>query len=187
MGERSVYYAQRHLACQYPDEYMSIILDGMAQNHCVLPWQCNLKQFSEPLDQHIQGLIEHGKVFRVFRSFHTVKDDFNLAAHCLLLSLEDRIQRKGRLPDTIFIRIDGGSENANKYLLALCEWIVAAGLTKKITLSRLPVGHTHEDIDGKFGNMWEGFKSHHILTPQVLLLQNSLAFIFNSTYFITGL
>jgi hypothetical protein len=103
MGERSLYYVQRHLACQSPDLYMSIILDGMAQNHCVLPWQCNLKQFGAPLDQHIQGLIEHGQSFRVFRTFHTAKDDFNLAAHCLLLTLEARIIAKGRLPDTLFI------------------------------------------------------------------------------------
>jgi len=51
-----------------------------------------------------------------------------------------RIKRDGKLPDTIFIQIDGGVENTAKIFLALCELIVAKGLTKKIILSRLPVG-----------------------------------------------
>ena len=54
----------------------------------------------------------------------------------------------GKLPETIFIQIDGGPENATKTLLAVCALIVhkQLGGCKQIILTRLPVGHTHEDI-----------------------------------------
>ena len=47
--------------------------------------------------------------------------------------------------------MDGGSENANQYMIGIFELIIAVGLTKNIEMTRLPVGHTHEDIDGRFG------------------------------------
>lgn len=50
------------------------------------------------------------------------------------------IQDGGKLPDTIFIQIDGGGENTAKITLAMCELLVAKGLTKKIIVTRLPVG-----------------------------------------------
>ena len=49
-----------------------------------------------------------------------------------------------------------GSENANGVFLALVELLVIKGLARNIKVSRLKVGHTHEDIDGVFGVLWEG-------------------------------
>jgi hypothetical protein len=62
--------------------------------------------------------------------------------------------------------MDGGSENANKYLLAFCELLIIVGLTDHIYLTRLPVGHTHEDIDGKFAKIWKCVRNEHIHSPQ---------------------
>jgi hypothetical protein len=100
------------------------------------------------------------------------------------------IQEKGQLPDTIYYQIDGGSENANSDLLAICELIVARRLAKRVVLTRLPVGHTHEvtynsqrpflhllrlilhtlyilqDIDGRFGVIWKYVRGESLLTPQ---------------------
>ena len=40
-------------------------------------------------------------------------------------------------------------------------------MTRKVILTRLPVGHTHEDIDGVFGNIWTFIDGKHSLyTPQ---------------------
>ena len=61
-----------------------------------------------------------------------------------------------RFPRTIYLQIDGGSENANGVFLALVELLVIKGLARNIKVSRLKVGHTHEDIDGIFGVLWEG-------------------------------
>jgi hypothetical protein len=38
MGERQEYYRRRNEAICNPDKCMSIISDGMAQCHCLLPW-----------------------------------------------------------------------------------------------------------------------------------------------------
>ena len=35
-------------------------------------------------------------------------------------------------------------------MFGICELLVARGLIRKLVLTRLPVGHTHEDIDAKF-------------------------------------
>ena len=141
---------------------MSIITDGMAQVHCELPWQANLMAFPEKLTQHFQGVLEHGRKVSIFRTFENVGTGSNLAVHSILRVLENRyvssphrssallsvsifffrwIQDGGKLPDTIFIQIDGGGENTAKITLAMCEFLVAKGLTKKIILSRLPVGN----------------------------------------------
>jgi len=37
---------------------------------------------------------------------------------------------------------------------------------RKIVLTRLPVGHTHEDIDAIFGKIWKKYREQHILSPQ---------------------
>lgn len=42
-------------------------------------------------------------------------------------------------------------------MLALAELIVAMALAKKVILTRLRVGQTHEDIDSKFSLLNEYF------------------------------
>jgi len=44
---------------------------------------------------------------------------------------------------------------------------VAKRLTRKIVLTRLPVGHTHEDIDAIFALIWQFMKNKEVMTPQV--------------------
>lgn len=76
---------------------------------------------------------------------------------------------KGSLPETIFIQIDGGSENANTLLPAFCTLLACKYRKlgcKKIVLTRLPVGHTHEDCDAQFGVIWRATRNESICTPQ---------------------
>lgn len=167
MNERKVYYDKINAAISSPHSSMSIIIDGMAQQHSELPYLANLKKFPSQLPMKLTGCLEHGQRFVLYRTFGNVEENANLAIHCILMQLEDRIQRLGTLPPTINIQIDGGSENANKTLLALCELIVAMRLTQKIYLTRLPVGHTHEDIDGKFGRLWTFMRNKLVLSPQL--------------------
>ena len=42
---------------------------------------------------------------------------------------------------------------------------MARGLCKKLVLTRLPVGHTHEDIDSKFALIWKRMRDRFIFTP----------------------
>ena len=56
--------------------------------------------------------------------------------------------------------------NANRTIIAICELLVARGLVREVVLSRLPVGHTHEDIDGIFALIWRRMRDLSIITPQ---------------------
>jgi len=166
MNERMKYAERRQLAYKLPNSFLSIIIDGMAQNHCKLPWYNNLKDTDNALPQHLQGVLNHGRSFTIFRTFHNVRSGANLAIHSFLCELEETINREGRLPDTIFLQIDGGSENTAKAVLGICELLVAKRLTKKLVISRLIVGHTHEDIDAVFARIWLAVRNQLVLSPQ---------------------
>lgn len=138
----------------------------MAQNHCNLPWLGNLSQFPHCLKQHIQGVLCHGKVLTMYRTFHNIKNTANLQLHTLLLKLEDIYKLENELPDTVYLQIDGASENTAKVVIAMCELIIHKRLTKKLVLTRLLVGHTHCDIDGVFGRLWLYIRDKHCLSPE---------------------
>lgn len=125
----------------------------MAQGHCVLPWLKNLCSI-HPLKQHIQGVIVHGRITFFYRTFHNIANGANLQIHTALLTLEKIYQAEGRLPETFFYQIDGGSENTAKAVICFCELLVAKRVVKKVVLSRLMVGHTHADCDADFAHMW---------------------------------
>ena len=100
-----------------------------------------------------------------YRTFNNVTKGGDLSAHCFLRELEKwRICHDNKFPEEIFIQVDGGSENANKTILALCEYLVAKRMVKSITYSRLPTGHTHEDIDATFAHVWKGMRQKTIHT-----------------------
>eukprot|EP00899_Mesostigma_viride_P002702 jgi/Mesvir1/12432/Mv26525-RA.1 len=62
------------------------------------------------------------------------------------------------MPDTLHLQLDGGSENRNDTVLLWAWWLVASGLFARVEIHRLPRGHTHLDIDQKFGQVWGYFK-----------------------------
>jgi hypothetical protein len=166
MGERLSYYLRRNDALLMPSAYLSLIADGMQQSHCILPWQGNQNTFSNTLSQHLQGVLLHGRSIEIFRTFHNIVNTSNLSIHCLLFALELTLRIEHKLPNTIYYQIDGGSENTSRNVLGICELLVARGLCKKVVLTRLPVGHTHEDIDSKFAVIWKRLRDKFILTPQ---------------------
>jgi hypothetical protein len=128
---------------------MSIIIDGMDQSHCRVPYRGTQDSFSKPLTQHITAIKEHGHGVTIYRTLETVAKGADLTIYCILSQLESWKQRNGQYPEEIFLQCDGGSENANQYLLGMLEILVAKRMAKKILFTRLPTGHTHEDI-GKF-------------------------------------
>lgn len=102
----------------------------------------------------------------LFRNFPNVAKGANLTIFIVLKTIEEWKQKhNGRYPQEIFLQIDGGAENANKYLLGCLEFLVARGVVSSIYYTRLPVGHTHEDIDACFGLLWNWFKKKTIHHP----------------------
>ena len=138
----------------------------------------------------------HGRRLDIYRTFENLSCGSNVATHCWLLSLEEEYKENGKLPDTLYHqvrihdsihycyycasihpyssyhcyfllwKVDGGSENTAKAALAICELLVARRLTRRVVLTRLLVGHTHEDIDAIFALIWQYLKNKKALTPQ---------------------
>jgi hypothetical protein len=165
MGERIMYYSRRNDAILTPSMFMSLIADGMQQSHCLLPWQANMYQYSPCLPQHLQGVVNHGRNIHIYRTFHNVQHNANMALHCFLKALEATVADEGRIPDVVYYQSDGGSENTAHHVFGVTALLIAKGLTKKVVISRLPVGHTHEDIDSKFAFIWRRIRNCFVLTP----------------------
>jgi hypothetical protein len=132
----------------------------MSCNKTKCPHNSDRYDFKPALPMHIQGQLAHGRFLHIYRCFHNLSAGSNLANYCWLHSLEIEYKKNMAathnaigLPDTLYHQIDGGSENTAKATLALCELLVAKRLPRKVVLSRLPVGHTHEDIDAVFGTI----------------------------------
>ncbi|NDB83452.1 MAG: hypothetical protein EB127_12100 [Alphaproteobacteria bacterium] len=166
MGERSTYAQRIQLAKQSPQEYLSLATDGMQQAHCLLPYNGNMDNFSTCLPQHFQGVLVHGRVFNMFRTYHTLRNTSDCQIHTLLLTLEQIYKENGnRLPDHISFQADGGTENTDKNVLAVLELLVIMRLTKCVLFTRLMVGHTHIDVDGFFGRLWKYIRNTFVFTP----------------------
>lgn len=132
---------------------MSIIIDGMDQTTCSLPHLGSQDMFSNPVKMGITGVKEHGVGLFLYRTVNTVKKGADLTIYCIHSQLEKFFERNGFYPEELYVQVDGGSENANKYVLASLEILVSKRVVRKIIFSRLPTGHTHEDIDACFGTI----------------------------------
>ena len=105
----------------------------------------------------------------LYRTFHNVKLNANHQIYTLLYQLERLYDKNGGiLPPTVYVQIDGGSENVNKTVLSMLSLLVAkrVGGIRQIVLTRLPVGHTHEDIDSIFGVLSRWIFKNYIKDPQ---------------------
>lgn len=166
MRERMTYYERRREAIENPTKILSCISDGMATAHSHVPFLANLNSVSKSIEQKIQGVLDHGrKKFTMYRAFPCVQSNTNLNIFTFLSNLEDWRNAMGNgkdeppWPEKVYWQIDGGAENRSKTVLAVCEHLVAVTPIQSIILTRLPVGHTHEDIDAKFGSIWTGTRS----------------------------
>lgn len=169
--QRGAYMRNRQLAQERPDLYMSLIIDGMSQDHCILPYYAGVhKETGTEVKQKIIGAKQHGISRTFYRFFPHVKSGANLACEVLLHEIERRMEYciANDIPFAriLFLQIDGGPENTSKTFYALCEYLVRIGVFDKIEAARLPVGHTHEDIDAMFGVLWRAAQGKTIITPQ---------------------
>ena len=168
--QKASYYGNRRLAETQPETYMSIIIDGMQQKHSELPWLGNMKVYPYTVSQHLEGAKQHGFMRTIYRSFPHVKHGVNLALTCLLDQIEMRqnycLENGKKFPMTLLLQIDGGPENTSKPFISFCQLLLKLRVFDVIEVNRLPVGHTHEDIDAMFGNLWKYFRSETVRTPQ---------------------
>jgi hypothetical protein len=158
-GERQKYYKHRDKAKRNPNEYLSLIMDGMDQAKLKVPnYVTTTKDNSAQVDVKLSGVKAHGLGEYFYFSTNEFKTGANLNIECLhrtLIDLRRTYDEEIAKPDstfktfphTLYLQVDGGSENKNRYLKAYCDRLVAFGLFKKVKVAYLMVGHTHEDID----------------------------------------
>ena len=89
-----------------------------------------------------------------------------MAIYTIFHHLQCFYDDKGFFPEKLYIQTDGGPENASATVLALCELLVVKKIIKSfVEVARLPVGHTHENIDALFGNIWTYTRGKYIHHP----------------------
>ena len=168
MSDRALYNERKKLSELYPNEYLSIITDGMQQTHCELPYSGNrYSHGANKLKQHLQGITTHFRRTRMYRTLDHISLGANACVYTLLSALEEEYLPSGKLPRTVYIQIDGGSENANYFVLAWMEILIFLNLgADEIWVSRMRSGHNHADQDAKFGQLWKAVRKEFLLTPQ---------------------
>ena len=167
MEDRLLYQRRVNLALDNPDEHLSIISDGMQQFHTELPYSANQITHNKKVKQHLQGLTTHGRRTRMYRTVDHIKLGANLSIYVLLLALDEELRIAGKLPKTLYLQIDGGSENANWSFLAWMEILIWMDVgIMEIWVCRMKVGHTHADQDARFGRVWLKARDRYLLSPQ---------------------
>jgi hypothetical protein len=166
MGEKLLYYQRRAEAANSNGEIGSIIIDKMGTHATQLPLLSNLNSFKSVFPVTVTGAISHGNNETTFYlSTPNVSTGAAYTIHCVLSELRKLYIRNGRKPlKKVYIEIDGASDNVAKAVLAACEHLVFKKFCPYIILARLPVGHTHEDIDSRFGKLWVYMRDKHIYT-----------------------
>ena len=150
MLERKQYKKRAAASVSDPSRKLSIILDGMDQNHCRVPQTGTLLQYGgKQVTQHITGCLRHtpdrnGTSLTIYRNYLNISKGSNLTIHCILLQLQKFYLQHHQYPEEFYVQLDGGSENANNCLLGFLELLVARRIVRKVIFTRLPVGHTHE-------------------------------------------
>ena len=101
--------------------------------------------------QKLQCVLTHGLQIAMFNVLHIVHSGANMAMTCLLRALQMMNATLDDLQGTVYIQVDGGSENWNQILFAWVDlWFDYYPNLQEVIISRLPVGHTHIDIDRFF-------------------------------------
>lgn len=167
--ERQSYYDHNQKAKEgkngsSPYKYVSIIMDGMDQAKTRLPhWDRAPKYMDDKMqiDLHLMGVLIQGYHLKGCYVDWTVKQQFKDNSNALLTTLEHILQiiNKTRYennepqPEVLYLQLDNVSTNKNHWLLGYACWLVQQKMYKKVKISFLLVGHTHENIDQFFSRL----------------------------------
>lgn len=87
--------------------------------------------------------------------------DSNVTIEVLWRTLKHLETKLGKFPPILYLQLDNsGRDNKNRWVLSYLNWLVQRKIFQEIYVSFLPVGHTHEDIDAFFGNLYIRFRAN---------------------------
>ena len=137
---------------------MTIIADGMDQSKFRVPRWGPIKlkaldSFPRPA-LHVAGVWCHGHSLQLGVSTPDVPKDSNTNIEMLSIMLDSVLGKGKQLPQHLHLQLDNTSrENKNQKVFRWCMVLVLRGVFRSVSLNFLRKGHTHEDIDGIFGQL----------------------------------
>ena len=147
--ERKMYHVRRAASLAQPTSISSWIIDYADPRKCphqaIFPksWLTKARVKLETC-----GILDHGysqKVFWVHLPFFSHSAD--LVCSIFFFQIQDAV-KMGKLAPMLYLQADNcAKETHNQIFFGLCALLVEHGVLKKIVLSSLHPGHTHEDVD----------------------------------------
>jgi hypothetical protein len=149
-AERKVYYHRKAKCRADPTCRCSSIDDGMGNQCTHMPF-LGVRMASDvaKLDRmkwKVQTLLLHGVGLDFWLVPPWVKDDNNMQLTCWVRSM--MAHHGSQWPAVVYRQMDGSSVNVNSVNFGVMAALVGSGQCQKMCCSRLPPGHTHEDVDG---------------------------------------
>lgn len=161
-NSRVTYHTTRRLAQDRPDKVISMIVDGVSKWKTELPrctrdmhWS-SFKPYGNQLytvlvHQNKQDLENKGGAFN-YMVDDAVVGGGNVTAELIWRTLLKLQELRQIWAEDLHVQLDNTSkDNKNHTVFGFLAWLVAEGHFVNATISFLPVGHTHEDIDALFG------------------------------------
>lgn len=153
-AERAAYYERRQMSIENPKEYLSLIIDGADQKMYDLPHskvQSKTEAIEWLVPVKIMGVLAHGRGSWAFTHLKNCKSGTNITIEVIHRVLVSILDAEGKLPDKLFIQLDNTTRQCkSRFVLGYLSYLVECGVFKKVVVSFLPKGHTHEDIDQMF-------------------------------------
>ncbi|XP_019628130.1 PREDICTED: uncharacterized protein LOC109472715 [Branchiostoma belcheri] len=173
--QRMKYYKHSRKARRNPEQYMSVIIDGMDQEATLLPHYAQTTKDDHGLwrlKTQVTGALSHGERKCYARVDHMqYPHDTNLTLNFLTdILVQAAEEKEGHLPPVLYIQMDNkAGECKNRWILAYCCALVHLDIVKKVKVSYLMVGHTHEDIDQLFSKIQSLLRRKSATTMDALL------------------
>jgi hypothetical protein len=139
------------------------IIDGWDSCKTVIPSYACLQgelggMYKNFLKTKLTGVMFVGYKLFMLRTFPWVGTGANLTVTALVWALAhlqasagNKAGRQGaQLPPHLHLLVDGGAENVNKTVFGFAASLLVNKVFELVTLSRLPVGHTHNQLDQQY-------------------------------------
>lgn len=141
-AERGVYRRHRVKAKSKPNQYLSIIMDGMDQMKTslpVLPTMSKTQSALPLLKQKVHGVLVHGIGTYLYTAVHPLVHGGNFSVECLwrtLVAVSKRRMEMGllELPPVFYLQLDNCRDGKNKTLFMYCHYLVLTGVFKKVAV-----------------------------------------------------
>jgi hypothetical protein len=129
MGEKVKYYGRINEAVTSDGGVWSFIFDAFSKDKTRLPLLANQASLSQEFDMNVMGCIFHnGKRTQMYVSGPSVKSNAAFMIHCVHAEIKRCIDAGERLPNKIYLEIDGAADNTAYAVMAAMQHLVSAGL-----------------------------------------------------------